>query len=48
MEGNLDAFDFILAERLGKTLTEVRDMPNAEHIQWRAFFKYRKAMAELG
>jgi len=47
MEGQLDPFDFVLAEALGLSLSEVRALPNAEHVEWRAFYKYREAMREF-
>ncbi len=48
MEGELDPFDFLLAEALGMTVAEIRDrMSNAEYIEWRAFYTYRAAMREL-
>lgn len=48
MEGSLDAFDFLLAERLGMTVGELRDrMSNDEYLQWRAYIKWRNAMQEL-
>lgn len=48
MEGSLDPFDFLLAERLGMTVGELRDrMSNDEYLQWRAFVKWRNAMQEL-
>ena len=47
MEGDLDPFEFVLAERLGKSLEEVRAMPNADFVAWRAFYVYRDSMAEM-
>ena len=47
MEGDLDPFDFMLAERLGKTLAEVRGMSNREHLQWRAWHVYTAAMKAM-
>jgi hypothetical protein len=47
MEGELDVFDFILAETLGKTLEEVGSMSNNEYLRWKAFYVYRKAQQEL-
>ena len=38
---------FVLAERLGLTLAQVGALSNREHMAWRAFYAYRKAMAEL-
>jgi hypothetical protein len=48
MEGLLDPFDFILAERLGMTVAQMRDaMSNAEYVEWRAFYVYRNAMEKM-
>jgi hypothetical protein len=47
MLNTIDRFDFDLAESLGKTLGEVRSLPNSEVVQWRAFYRYRQAMSEL-
>jgi hypothetical protein len=47
MEGELDPFDFMLAERLGMTLAQVGEMSNNEYIRWRAFHVWRQAMAEM-
>jgi hypothetical protein len=40
--------DFVLAELLGKSLGEVRALPNAEVVEWTAFLAYRRALAEVG
>lgn len=47
MEGELDPFVFVLAERLGITLGQLDEMPLAEFYQWAAFYEYRNAMQEL-
>lgn len=47
MEGELDPFDFILAERLGITLAAVEAMSNNEYLRWRAFHTYRQAMKDM-
>jgi hypothetical protein len=47
MEGDLDTFDFILAEALGKSLAEIGDLSNDEVVRWQAFYTYRTAMREL-
>jgi hypothetical protein len=39
--------DFVLAELLGKSLGEVRALPNAEVVEWMAFLAYRRAVAEV-
>ena len=43
----MDAFDFVLAEALGKSLGEVWAMPNDEIVRWQAFYTWRKAMKEI-
>ena len=43
----MDPFDFLLAEGLGKTLTELDEMPYREYLAWRAFYVYRNAQQEL-
>lgn len=47
MEGEIDPFDFILAESLHMTVQQVREMSNLEHTEWRAFYVYRNAMVEF-
>jgi hypothetical protein len=41
----VDAFLFILAERLHKTVTEIVQLPAREIAEWQAYFKV-KAQAE--
>lgn len=48
MEGTLDQFDFVLAERLGKTLAEIGAMSNNEYLRWKAWHVYRAAMKDMG
>jgi hypothetical protein len=47
MEGDLDPFDFLLAEKLGMSLAQVDAMSNNEYLRWRAWTVYRQAMAEM-
>ena len=47
MLGEVDAFDFQLAQDLGMSLGEVRRLPNREHMEWRSFYKVRAAMEDL-
>ncbi len=47
MENELDEFDFMLAMDLGKTLDELSSISNREHLAWRAFYVYRKAMSDM-
>jgi hypothetical protein len=39
--------DFVLGELLGRSLGEVRALPNAEVVEWLAFLAYRRALAEV-
>lgn len=43
----MDAFVFVLAESLGKTLVEMDQMTTREYAAWRAFYVYRNAQQEL-
>ena len=47
MDGLLDVTDFVLGEALRMPLWAVRALPNAEVVEWLAFWAYRKAMQEL-
>lgn len=47
MEGDLDPFDFVLAQDLGMTIGALRAMGNDEYLAWRAFYTWRKAMTDL-
>lgn len=48
MTGDLDTFDFDLAERLGMTVERMRnEMTNAEYLQWRAYTVWKNAQQEL-
>jgi hypothetical protein len=48
MEGDLDPFEFSLAEALGMTVEEMRaNMSNDEYLKWRAFNVWRNAQHEL-
>lgn len=48
MEGELDPFDFALAEKLGLMVHQMREqMPNIEYWQWRAYYTYKAAMIDL-
>jgi hypothetical protein len=44
--GETDPFDFVLARDLGRTLDEIRQLPEAEVVSWRAFYRWEKAMVE--
>ena len=47
MLGTHDLLTFVLAERLGKTLGEVRALPRREVEEWAAFYRYRELHEEL-
>lgn len=47
MEGELDPFDFVLAETLHLTLAQVGALSNNEYLRWKAWHVYRAAMAEM-
>ena len=48
MLGEVDSFDFLLAEKLGKSLGEVRAWPAIEVEQWRALYHVRDQYAKAG
>lgn len=47
MRGEVDALDFVLAERLGLTLAQVGELPSAEVEAWRAWEVVRAATAGI-
>lgn len=42
-----DPFLYFLADRLGKTVGELADMPAAEYARWKAFHQVRNQQEEL-
>ena len=46
-ESDVDMFAFFLADRLGKTLGEVQDMPYAEYLAWSSFHKVKQQQEQL-
>lgn len=46
MTGEVDTLDFLVAEALGRTLEEVRALPQYEMTEWKAFYTYRAAMTD--
>lgn len=48
MLGEIDTFDFALAEALGKTLGEIHALPNDEVVAWRAYHRVRRELEKLG
>jgi hypothetical protein len=48
MLGELEPFDYVLAERLHCTVEEMCNrVSNLEYHRWRAFYEYRQAMQDL-
>lgn len=48
VEGELDPFDYDLAERLHMTVERMRnEMSNKEYLEWRALANYRAAQREV-
>lgn len=43
----MDAFSYFLADRLGRTLGELDDMPHAEYVGWVSYHKVRNQQDEL-
>jgi len=44
----MDAFEFVLAENLGKTVKALRsEMGNDEYLAWQAFYEYRAEQVKL-
>ena len=46
-ESEADIFLMYLADRLGKTLGELDDMPHAEYVAWASFHKVRQQQENL-
>ena len=40
-------FDHFLADRLGRTLAELGDMPHAEYVAWASYHKVRQQQEQL-
>lgn len=43
----VDVFTYYLAEKLGKTLTEIGDMPHSEYVGWQSYYKVKQQQEEL-
>lgn len=41
---DVDVFQFFLAEKLGKTVGELQEMPASEYVQWAAYYKAKNAV----
>lgn len=48
MYGEIDQLPFYLAEKLGKSLTEIDQLPYPEIVMWRAKLKYDYEMEKYG
>jgi hypothetical protein len=46
-ETDVDMFAFYLAERLGKTLGELDDMPMSEYMAWSSYHKVKTQQEKL-
>lgn len=44
---DVDMFAFYLADRLGKTLAELDDMPGSEYLAWSSYHKVLRQQEEL-
>jgi hypothetical protein len=42
-----DVFAYFLADRLGRTLAELEEMPHAEYLGWQSYHKVRQQQDEL-
>lgn len=47
-ESDIDAFRFVLAEKLGRTVAEIDDMGHDEYVGWQAYFKVKNALGAMG
>lgn len=43
----VDLFAFFLAEKLGKTLADLDDMPAIEYARWQSYYKVKQQQEEL-
>jgi hypothetical protein len=46
-DSEVDVFAFHLALRLGKTVGELDDMPNAEYVAWQSYFTAKHAVESV-
>lgn len=47
MTGEGDTFDYLLADRLHKTVAELEAIPNAEYETWRQYLNVRGVLDDL-
>lgn len=46
-ESDVDAFQFVLAEKLHMSLEEVARMPMLHYVQWQGYFASKAAIASV-
>jgi hypothetical protein len=46
-DSDTDLFAYFLADRLGKTLSELDDMPYAEYVGWSSYHKVKQQQESL-
>lgn len=46
-ESDVDMFAFFLADRLGKTLGELDEMPASEYLSWSSYHKVMRQQEDL-
>lgn len=44
---DVDGFLFVLAEKLGKTVSEIAQLPAAEILQWQSYLKVKHTLEDL-
>lgn len=44
---DVDLFAYFLAEKLGKTLGELDDMPHSEYLGWSSYHKVKQQQEQL-
>lgn len=47
MASEVEVFWFFLAEKLGKTVHELQQMPHAEFVGWQAYYESKNASANM-
>lgn len=45
--GDADEFEFFLAEKLGRTVDELGDMPNTEYVKWFVYYGRKAQRREI-
>lgn len=44
---DVDVFAFYLAEKLGRTLSDLDDMPASEYASWQSYYKVQQQQRDL-